>query len=141
MKLHVTPDSQRAHSLVESAEQTLQRLKTTDTARYPSDTLKDYYDVIHRHLDAIAALEGTKFKGDGAHAELIEYVCKTRALNEMTRLFLQELREFRNRIQYEGFAVTQEYIARNAVRIETILRTLRTIYRGTEDQHRPATRR
>lgn len=68
----IRPDKQKAESLRKMAEITLERLKKTDMEEYPSNTLLDYYDIIHKLMEAIALKEGTKIKGEGAHQELIE---------------------------------------------------------------------
>lgn len=124
MIIHVMPDKEKAKSLLKTANITLQRLREIDNMKYPANTLTDHYDIIHKIMEAITALEGIKTKGDGAHQELIDYVCKNHNLGESTRVFLQELRDYRNRISYEGFAINTEYIKSNAERIETIISVL-----------------
>ena len=91
----ITPDKQKALSLLKMAEITLERLENTDIGRYPSNSLVDYYEIIHKLLDALASQNGIKVKGDGAHQELIDYICKEYSISEQTRLFLQQLRDYR----------------------------------------------
>ncbi|HIH37707.1 hypothetical protein J4460_07840 [Candidatus Woesearchaeota archaeon] len=57
MKILIKPDKQKAKALQKMAEITLQRLKELDPEKYPSNTLTDYYDVLHKLMDAIALLE------------------------------------------------------------------------------------
>jgi hypothetical protein len=102
------------------AKITLERLKESNQEKYPSNTLIDYYDIIHKLSDALASLEGIKFKGDGAHIQLIEYV-GSKYLNTHETVFLQDMRDFRNRIHYEGFAVNSNYISSNVELIEKII--------------------
>lgn len=64
------PDKQKALSLKGMAKITLERLESTDKARYASNTLTDYYDIIHKLLEAMSALDGIKIKGDGAQQSL-----------------------------------------------------------------------
>ena len=101
----VAPDKQKAEALSKIAEITLERLEEIELIKYPSNTLNDYYDVIHKLIEAITLTMGIKFKGEGAHQELIDYVSKTCSLGEQTRQFLQEMRDYRNRISYEGFMI------------------------------------
>jgi uncharacterized coiled-coil DUF342 family protein len=124
MRTRITPDREKANSLLAMAKTTLQRLKETDKNKYPANTLTDYYDSLHKIMDAIASIEGIKFRGEGAHQELIDYICKKHKQNESVRIFLQELRDYRNRIAYEGFAITKEYIKTNSEKIEKIISTL-----------------
>src|SRR3989344_8009903 len=123
----ITPDKQKARALIKMAEITLERLEKTDREAYPSNTLVDYYDVIHKLLEAIALKEGSKAKGVGAHQELIDYIAKQQNINEQNRQFLQQLRDYRNRISYEGFMVNQEFITKNHQRIKTIIDLLRRL--------------
>lgn len=124
MKLNVNPDQSKSKSLLESAKITWQRLNESDKTKYPTNTLTDYYDIIHKLLEALTSLEGIKFKGEGAHKELIDYVCYTHKLSELNRLFLQELRDSRNRVSYEGFNVRSSYIETNSRKIEEIIEKL-----------------
>lgn len=124
MRTIITPDREKANSLLAMAKTTLQRLKETDKNKYPANTLTDYYDSLHKIMDAIASIEGIKFRGEGAHQELIDHICKEYKQKESTRIFLQELRNYRNRIAYEGFTITSEYIKTNSERIEQIITAL-----------------
>ena len=91
MIIKVEPDKQKAESLKKMAEITLERLHKTDLEKYPSNTLIDYYDAIHKLLEAITSRNGIKIKGEGAHQELIDYVARQYNLDEKTRQFLQAL--------------------------------------------------
>lgn len=125
MIIKITPDTQKSAALVTVAKITLERLEKTETELYPSNTLLDYYDIIHNLLEALTLKEGIKVKGEGAHQELIEYVVKHHGLNEQTRQFLQQLRDYRNRISYEGFMVNEQFIRTNTSRIRSIITELR----------------
>jgi uncharacterized coiled-coil DUF342 family protein len=128
MLLKVQPDKQKANALVEMAAITLERLNKSDKEEYPTNTLNDYYDIIHKIMEALVSLEGIKIKGEGAHQELIEYVCKQYVLGEAIRQFLQELRDYRNRISYEGFMIKPEFIKNNRDKIESIITKLKKIF-------------
>lgn len=124
MILKVTADKNKARSLLDMAKITLDRLKETDKNKYPANTLTDYYDIIHKIMEALASIYGVKIKGEGAHQELIDYICKKYSINESNRLFLQELRDYRNRISYEGFNINPNYIKANSKKIEEIISRL-----------------
>ena len=123
MKIETTPNKEKAKALLLMAQTTLERLHESNLKKYPSKTLIDYYDIIHKLLDAISYLKGKKFSGEGAHKELIDYVCK-KQLTEKARIFLQDMRDFRNRIHYEGFMVNQNYINTNSKYMEEIINLL-----------------
>jgi len=117
-------DRQKAISLQKMAETTLKRIKDTDIDKYASNALKDYYDTLHELMDAISALDGIKISGDGAHEKLINYIAPKYNLPEKDRIFLQELRDLRNRITYEGLFIEPDYVKRNAVHIESLAQML-----------------
>ena len=62
-----------------------------------------------------------KAMGEGAHQELIDYTAKHHRFNEQTRQFLQQMREYRNRIAYEGFMVHKNFISLNKEKIMSII--------------------
>jgi hypothetical protein len=101
-----------------------ERLDKTEKDQYPSITLTDYYDILHKLMEAVALLEGMKCHGEGAHYDLIEYIAGTH-LSREKKIFLQQLRGFRNRVSYEGFRIRREYIAGNETRIKQLITALR----------------
>lgn len=124
MIIKTQADKQKAKSLREMALITLERLKETDIKKYPTNTLTDYYDVIRKLMETLTSIEGIKTKGEGAHQEIIDYICKKYDLGETTRQFIQELRNYRNRISYEGFMIKENYIENNSKKIEEIIKKL-----------------
>ena len=56
----IKPDKQKSESLKKMAEVTLDRLGKTEIEKYPSNTLLDYYDIIHKLLEAIASKKELK---------------------------------------------------------------------------------
>lgn len=124
MIIKIQSNKQKARSLKEMAEITLKRLKEIDLKRYPTNTLTDYYDIIRKLIEALTSVEGIKVKGEGAHQEIIDYICKKYSFSESARQFLQELRDYRNRVSYEGFMVKSIYIESNCKRIEEIINKL-----------------
>lgn len=124
MKVRISPDKAKAKSLREASVVTLNRLNEIDKEKYPSNTLKDYYDIIKGLMEALLYLDGVKIKGEGAHYETIEHVCKEYKFKETDRRFLQDIREYRNRIAYEGFNVQKNYIKLNSKKISEIIKAL-----------------
>lgn len=124
MKIEVKVDKQKAEALKKMAEITVKRLEETDKEKYPSNTLSDYYDVIHKLMESATIKEGVKIKGEGAHQQLIDYTAKKKNLSEQDRIFLQEMRDLRNRISYEGFMVNKNYISLNIKKIKRIIRII-----------------
>ncbi len=121
MIIKIEPDKQKAIALKKMANITLERLSQTDLEKYPSNTLTDYYDIIHKLMEAISLTNGYKSKGEGAHQELIDWIFKELKLSEQTKEFLQQMRDYRNRITYEGFTVHKNYITLNLKEINKII--------------------
>ena len=124
MIIKIRENKEKSKSLMNMAEITLERLNKTNIEEYPTNTLLDYYGIIHQLLEAIAFKWGVKARGEGAHQELIDYVSKKYKLTEQTRRFLQQLRDLRNRISYEGFMVKKDFIKSNKEKIEEIIENL-----------------
>lgn len=125
MKQKITPDKQKAKALKNLAENTLARLESTNKLDYPTNTLNDYYFILHQLMEAITSIKGIKIKGERAYFELIDYISKNYNFSESERTFMQELRDFRNKISYEGLAVKKEYIQRNEEKIYRIINRLK----------------
>ena len=117
-----TPNHERAKALRKMAESQLRRLEETPKQEYPSQTIVDYHDIMHKYCEAIASEEGINFRGERAHEELIDYVARKRTLPEASRRLLQDLRKNRNRVQYEGLAMTADFITNNESRIKNLIK-------------------
>ncbi|MFW6312086.1 MAG: hypothetical protein ACOC1K_07620, partial [Nanoarchaeota archaeon] len=124
MKIKKSPDKEKAKSLFRMAETTLKRLNKMDKKQFPSNTLIDYYDIIHQLMEGLTSIEGVKIKGKGAHYELIKYICSKYGFSESTEDFLQQIRKFRNRISYEGFFINKDFIERNSSKFQKIINKL-----------------
>jgi len=120
----IKPDYQKSESLKKMAEITLERLNKTEMEAYPSNSLLDFYDAIHKLLEALTLSSGVKIKGEGAHQELIDYLANQKKIDEQMRQFLQQMRDYRNRISYEGFMINKNYISLNKGLIEKIIKHL-----------------
>jgi len=124
MKIKKSPDKEKAKSLLEMAKITLNRLSKMDKKAFPSNTVLDYYNILHNLMEALSSIKGIKIKGKGAHYELIKHIYSEYGLDRSSEEFLQQLRELRNRISYEGFFIDKSFIERNDPRIENIINNL-----------------
>ncbi len=120
MKKKVSVDKNKSISLLDMAKITLERLNSFNKLKYPSNTLNDYYDVLHKLMESYTSLVGLKFIGENAHKELIDFVSNI-FFSDEDKVFLQNLRQFRNQIYYEGFNVNQDYLKRNTDKIENYI--------------------
>ena len=125
MFIKIHPDKEKAKALLKMAETSIERLNQLDKEKYPSNTLIDYYDILKKLIEALNSLEGIKFIKEGAHFHSINYICSKYSFKEVDRELLQELREYRNRIAYEGFNIKTNYIQENKIRIEYLINKLK----------------
>ncbi|MFW6142340.1 MAG: hypothetical protein ACOC53_07260 [Candidatus Saliniplasma sp.] len=123
----VRPDPDKASALVKMSDKILERVRETDEDRFPSQVLRDYYDVLRQLMEAIACLNGVKSQGLGAHQQLIDWLVDEYNLSEGKRQFLHQIRRHRNRFEYEGYFVNKEYIVRNKPKIDEIIVLLKDI--------------
>lgn len=101
MKIIIQKDNQKAKALRKLAEITLERINESDKKKYAALIISDYYDSLHKLLEAITLSKGIKIKGKCAHRELINTVANEGHITEKERHFLQNLRDLRNKINYE----------------------------------------
>jgi len=120
----VSSDKEKARSLYKMAKSILDRVAETNKEKYPSQILKDYYEVIHSLMEALSSLNGVKFEGLGAHEKLINWVYQEINLMSKEKELLNILRKHRNRITYEGFIIDSSFIKRNEKEILKIYEKL-----------------
>jgi len=111
--INITPNHEKAKSILKMVDSTLEMVQELDPNRFPSNITKEYYDIIRELISIILLLDGYKTVGEGAHKEIIEYLGKNYKdfSNEEISL-IDELRRIRNKISYDGFFVTEDYVER-----------------------------
>lgn len=120
--LKVYPDKEKARSILKMAKKTLEMIRTIDAGRFPSNVIKEYYDVIRELISVVMLLDGCKTYGERAHAKSIEYLGKNyKDLSQQEIVLMDELRVSRNRISYDGFFVSEEYVARKKAATEALI--------------------
>jgi len=130
VKRKISVDRSRANSLRSMATTSLERLNSFDKEKYPLNTLDDYYDILHQLMEAISVLKGVKFSNDSANKELIDWVCDTFEFGEQNKVFLQMIRNYRNKISYEGFFIKANFIRQNDEKILGIIFKFENIIEG-----------
>lgn len=126
--IRVTPDKERAKSILKMADITIEMIKTLDTAKFSSNVTKEYYEVMRELISAVLLLDGCKTYGEGAHKKLIEYLASHyREFEGHEIALMDDLRITRNKIAYDGFFVDRDYIERKSKPILRILEKLRGI--------------
>ena len=79
-------------------------------------------------ISIILLIDGYKTRGEGAHKALIEYLNKNyRQFSEYEISMIDDLRITRNRIAYDGFFVTAEYVLKIKNDVEQIIAKLKSL--------------
>ncbi len=126
--IKVTPDKEKAKSILKMAETTIEMVKVIDIAKFSSNITKEYYDVIRELISVVLLLEGYKTYGEGAHKKQIEYLqTKKWGFSEYEILLIDDLRITRNKVAYDGFFVERDYIERKIRDIQKIISKLKEI--------------
>lgn len=121
LKINIQPMGEKSSALRKMAGNVLQRIERTDEKLFPAQVTVDYYTILHMLLEAQTLEKGVKFKGESAHKELI----KNSQLSSKEKMFLQRLRELRNKIQYEGTTIRPEYVVANKKMILQLITKLK----------------
>ncbi len=128
MLIKSTPNTEKAKSILKMVEQTLLMLAEINAEKYASNVIKEYYEILRELITTIALLDGYKTQGEGAHKELIDYLAEHYPRMERNEInLLEELRTLRNKIAYDGFFISSEYVERNKNNINLIIRKLKII--------------
>ncbi len=107
---------------------TLEMISAIDKDKYPSNVTKEYYEVVRELLSILLLLDGYKTYGEGAHKRLIDYIqVNYQEFTQKDLVLIDELRNIRNRIAYDGFFVEKDYIDRKFVSINKVLDKLKTL--------------
>ena len=126
--IRTAPDREKAKSILKMVETTLEMIDTIDPRRFTSHVVKEYYEVIRELITVILLLDGYKTHGEGAHKKLIEYIEKNYGEFRGHEIsLLDDLRVIRNKIAYNGFFVTDDYLDRRRQDILMLIDKLRII--------------
>lgn len=126
--INVSPDKEKAKSILRMVDKTLQLIDTIDIDIFPAHVTKEYYDAIRELISIILLLDGLKSYGDRAHKRQIEYIRDHYdEISAHDISIIDDLRVVRNRIAYDGFFVEESYIRPKISNLKKIISKLNTI--------------
>lgn len=126
--IRVTPNKEKAKSILKMVKTTLEMVKQIDKNKFPSNIIKEYYEIIRELISIILLLDGYKIIGDWAHKRQIEYIeINYNEFNKNEILLMDNLRITRNKIAYDGFFVKENYIKRELDGIYRVIEKLKEI--------------
>ena len=126
--IKVTPNREKADSILNMVNKILEMISEIDAEKFPSNVIKEYYEVIRELLSVLLLLDGYKTIGEGAHKTLIDYISKNyKEFNGYEISLIDDLRITRNKIAYDGFFVHTDYTKRKKQDIINLINKLKEI--------------
>ena len=126
--IRIIPDKEKAKSILKMTDTTLKMIKEINIDKFSSNITKEYYEIIRELMTIILLLDGYKTYGEGSHKKLIEYLeLNYREFDKSEIYFIDDLRNIRNKIAYDGFFVEINYILNNIKNIQRIIEKLNKI--------------
>ena len=126
--IRVTPDKEKAQSILKMVETTLEMIWFIDKIKFPSNVAKEYYEIIRELISIILLLDGYKTIGEKAHKKQIEYLeANYKEFGKAEIILMDDLRITRNKIAYDGFFVKESYIDRKLADILKIIERLKVL--------------
>jgi hypothetical protein len=126
--VRLTPNKEKARSILRMVETTLEMIKQIDKRKFPSNIAKEYYEVIREMISILLLLDGFKAYGEGAHKKQIDYLeLRYKSFSKSEIILIDDLRIVRNKIAYDGFFVKESYINRKLPDLLNLIGKLRDI--------------
>ena len=123
--IRITPDKEKARSILKMVSLIEERIRSTDRAKMASLIIADYYEVIKELITALLLADGYKTL---SHKDLMEYLKERYAAFRAHEIvLLDELRVLRNRVAYEGFSIVPSYLNRNEQVFKAVAQKLKEL--------------
>lgn len=126
MIIKVTPDKEKAKSILNMVESREEFIVQTKEHSYPNMLAENYYEIIKELATAIALTDGVKTIGENAHKELSDLMSEY-GLKQNEIEIVNDLRIKRNKSLYEGKLVDQSYITNKEGKLLELISKLKSI--------------
>ena len=124
----VEVDNERIHSILNKAEQRLNRAKNTPINKENvSFIIEDYYEVIKELLTSYLLKNGLKSSN---HQCLISFFYEKNKENEREARLIQQMSFFRNRLTYYGEDVPLDFYEDNKEEFDKIIALIKMLIGG-----------
>ena len=128
----IRPDKEMAKSLLKMMKIRLKATESLDKNRFTSIVVEGYYEVIKEGITALMAMDGYKTL---SHEALVVYLKEFyKEFAEHETVFIDQLRQLRNKIVYKGFFVEKDYLDRNEKQIMEIVAKIRKLLERPDGQ-------
>lgn len=125
MRIKVTPDKEKAKSIMKLIENRIDFVNSIDKAKFPTIIAENYYEIIKELATSILLLDGFKIIGESAHKELIEYLSEYKKIEEYEIRIIDDLRIKRNKSCYEGKKIELGYLENKKAMLIKIIEKLK----------------
>ena len=128
MIIKVFPDKEKAKSIFRMAEERENKIKELDRFNFSTIIAENYYEAIKEMITAILLIKGIKTTGEYAHKDLIEQALKEKFIDNFEYSLLDDLRNRRNKSQYEGKQIEAIYLENNKDVLEKVIIKLKKVF-------------
>lgn len=125
MIINITPDKERAKSIIKMTKQREQAISKLKESKYPTIIAENYYEIIKELLSASLYIEGRKSKGEYAHKDLIKEASKILNLTPEESSIIDNLRIRRNNSQYYAKEIPFNYLETYEQKLRDIIKKLK----------------
>lgn len=127
MIIKVTPDKEKAKSMLKLVRSRKEFAASIDISRFPTNAAENYYEIIKELAAAILLLAGVKAISEYAHKEMIEELSRYKEVEEGEIRLMNDLRIKRNNSFYEGKQIDANYLKNKKEKILRIIKKLEDI--------------
>lgn len=121
--IKISPDKEKAKSILRMAELIEKRINNQDKRTMYSLIISDYYEIIKELITSVLFIDGYKTL---SHKDLIDYLkLKYEDFSNGEINIIDQLRVIRNKISYEGFFASIDYLSRNEDDFKDIINKLK----------------
>ena len=121
MIIKVTPDRERAKSMLNMVIDRKNFVSSIDSQKFPTIAAENYYEIIKELAAAILLLNGVKALGESAHKETIDALSEYKEVEEWELKLMNDLRIKRNESSYEGKQINISYLENKKEKIIKII--------------------
>jgi|SRR3989344_5266270 len=123
--IKITPDKEKVKSILRMVSLLEERIKVQNRDKMFSLIISDYHEQIKELITAILLLDGWKTL---SHKDLIDYIdISYREFSKYEISILDDLRTIINKITYEDFFASFEYLERNEKNFKDIINKLKNL--------------
>ena len=125
MIIRITPDKERAKSILALIKERESFVATINPQQFPTLAMENYYEIIKELATCLLLIDGQRAVGEQAHKDLLEYLANYREFFQHDLVFLNDLRIKKNNSSYDGKKIEPVYLANNKTKILEIIDRLK----------------